>query len=110
MRISLSWGTLRLVFDEWRKSLNENDEVISELALLIVEDVNNWLTRFIVEVRKLNGDFYPPKSLYLLITGILRGISEQGNTNNFMSETNDRFLKVWKTLDAQMKLLTAKLG
>lgn len=96
------------VFDEWQKSRNENGEVIPELAVFTVEDVNHWLTRFIVEVRKLNGDFYLPKSLYLLTTGILRGMREQGNTNNFMSETDDRFLKVKKTLDAQMKLLTAK--
>lgn len=94
-------------FDEWRKSRNENGEVIPKHAVFTVADVNHWLTRLIMEVQKLNGDFYPPKSLYLLITGILRGMREQENTNNFMSETDDRFLKVRKTLDAQMKLLTA---
>jgi hypothetical protein len=30
-----------------------------ELAVFTMEDINHWLSRFIVEVRKLNGDFYP---------------------------------------------------
>lgn len=96
-------------FDEWRKSRNENGEVIPKHVVFTVEDVNHWLVNTInYGSSKLNGDLYPPKSLYLLITGILRGMREQENTNNFMSETDDRFLKVRKTLDAQMKLLTAK--
>lgn len=74
--------------------------------MFTVEDVNHWLTRFIVEIRKLNGDFFPQSLCICLLLGFY--VREQGNTNNFMSEMDDRFLKVRKTLDAQMKLLTAK--
>lgn len=95
-------------FDEWLKSRNKNGNAIPELAVFTVEDVNHCLPRFIVEVRKLKVDFYSPKSLYMLTTGILRGMHEQGNNKTFMGETDNRFLIVRKMLDAQTKMLTAK--
>ncbi|KAL5005064.1 hypothetical protein ScPMuIL_018520 [Solemya velum] len=67
-----------------------------------------WFSRFIVEVRKQDGDFYPPKSLYLLSSGLLRHMRNIGNNENFMNEKDDRFLRFRRTLDAQMKLLTSK--
>lgn len=65
------------VFSEWkseriRKHSDPEDINIPELQFLTVEDVNFWLSRFIMEVRKKDGSYYPPKSLYLLATGVLR--------------------------------------
>lgn len=73
-----------------------------------MDDINRWLSRFIVEVRKRDGYFYPPKSLYLLASGILRYMRENGYTLNFMNEKDDRFIRFRRSLDAQMKLLTSK--
>ena len=60
------------------------DAAIPPIEHFTVEDVNQWLSRFIIEVRKKNGDFYPPKSLYLLSVAILRHMQDSGLTMNFM--------------------------
>ena len=73
-----------------------------------MDDANKWLSRFIVEVRKKNGDFYPPKSLYLLSVGLLRFNRDAGVNMNFMDDRDDRFLRFRRILDSQMKMLTSK--
>ncbi|CAG2255199.1 unnamed protein product [Mytilus edulis] len=75
---------------------------------LSVQDINSILGKFVVEVRKKNGEKYPAKTLYLLVTGLLRGMRSQGVSNlNFLNESDDRFLRFRQILDAQMKKLTA---
>lgn len=73
---STSWAMK--VFDEWQKSRNENGEVIPELAVFTVEDVNHWLTRFIVEVRKLNADFIPQSLCICLLLGFYEACVSKG--------------------------------
>lgn len=60
---STAWAVR--VFNDWRISRNAALENIPNLDHFSVDDINRWLSMFIVEVRKRDGDFYPPKSLYL---------------------------------------------
>ena len=41
-----------------------------------VQSLNFWLSKFVCEVAKQNGERYPPKSIYLLICGINRYLLE----------------------------------
>ncbi|VDI16188.1 Hypothetical predicted protein [Mytilus galloprovincialis] len=75
---------------------------------LSVQDINSILGKFALEVRKKNGEKYPAKTLYLLVTGLLRGIRSQGVSNlNLLNESDNRFLRFRQILDAQMKKLTS---
>ena len=45
--------------------------------------LNIWLSKFVCEVAKQNGELYPPISLYLLIFAINRHLSETGGEDAF---------------------------
>ncbi|XP_071123986.1 uncharacterized protein KIAA1958-like [Mytilus edulis] len=96
-----SWA--KNVFNAWRNYRTSRGEGIPEIEEFSVVGVNKVLSRFIVEVRKKNGDFYPPKSLYLLSVGLLRSIRDAGISMNFMDERDDTFLRFRRVLDSQMK-------
>ena len=67
-------------FNAWRQGSNEafacdpNQQVPSDL-LQITEDSERlckWLTLYVAETRKQNGSRYPSKTIYSLLTGLLR--------------------------------------
>jgi len=91
----------RKVFEEWqqrRQSTCAMFEVVG-VADLKCEDVqdltvsldwhrskntlNFWLSKFVCEVAKQNGERYPPNSLYLLICAINLHLSETGGEDAF---------------------------
>ncbi|CAG2250035.1 unnamed protein product [Mytilus edulis] len=96
------------VYEDWKNSKIGSGLIIPNLKDLSVQDINSFLGKFVVEVRKKNGEKYPAKTLYLLVTGLLRGMRSQGVSNlNFLNESDDRFLRFRQILDAQMKKLTS---
>ncbi|XP_076082259.1 uncharacterized protein KIAA1958-like [Mytilus galloprovincialis] len=96
------------VYEDWRNSKIGSGLIIPNLKDLSVQDINSILGKFVVEVRKKNGEKYPAKTLYLLVTGLLRGMRSHGVSNlNFLNESDDRFLRFRQILDAQMKKLTS---
>lgn len=52
--------------DELQFELNE------EITLMSPEAMNFWLSRFVVEARKMNGSEYPPNTLYQICCGLGR--------------------------------------
>ncbi|XP_071125661.1 uncharacterized protein KIAA1958-like [Mytilus edulis] len=96
------------VYEDWKNSKIGSGLIIPNLKDLSVQDINSILGKFVVEVRKKNGEKYPAKTLYLLVTGLLRGMRSHGVSNlNFLNESDDRFLRFRQILDAQMKKLTS---
>ena len=61
----------------------DNDVVKTELA-----DVSFWLQRFVLEVRKSNGDAYSPDSLYQLCCGIQRHCEKQATMLIYLNNSN----------------------
>ncbi|XP_071141790.1 uncharacterized protein [Mytilus edulis] len=95
------------VYEDWTKSKIGIGLIVPNLKDLSVKDINSILGKFEVEVRKKNREKYPAKTLYLLVTGLLRGMQSQGVSNlNFLNESVDRFLRFRQILDAQMKKIT----
>ncbi|CAH3126147.1 unnamed protein product, partial [Pocillopora meandrina] len=71
------------------------------------EELNYWLSKFVVEVRKKKdpGTFYPPNTLYQLCCGIQRYMRDNGRPElNFFTHTS--FKHFQDCLDAEMKRLT----
>ncbi|CAG2207359.1 unnamed protein product [Mytilus edulis] len=96
------------VYEDWKNSKIGSGLIIPNLKDLSVQDINSILGKFVVEVRKKNGEKYPAKTLYLLVTGLLRGMRSHGVSNlYFLNESDDRFLRFRQILDAQMKKLTS---
>ncbi|VDI17737.1 Hypothetical predicted protein [Mytilus galloprovincialis] len=96
------------VYKDWQESKIGSGLIIPNLKDLSVQDINNILGKFVVEVRKRDGEKYPAKTLYLLVTGLLRGMRSQGVSNlNFLNESGDRFLRFRQILDAQINKLTS---
>ena len=44
-----------------------------------MEEVNYWLTKFILEVMRAGGKPYPAKLLYIISTGVLRHFRDDLN-------------------------------
>ena len=67
----------------------------TNIANMNLETLNFWLTKFIQEVVKVNGDRYPGRSLYMIVAGLQRHLAESGNAILLLSQ-NDRRLDVNK--------------
>jgi hypothetical protein len=63
-----------------------------------------WLTRFVLEVRKKDGTDYPPQTLHHLCSGLLRHLRQNGHPS--LDIFKDPFFAEFRsTLDAEMKRL-----
>ena len=68
--------------------------------------MNFWLSRFVLEVRKKNGEPYPPNTLYQLICGLQRQLRERGRADIKIFD-NPSFHDFRSTLDGEMKRLNS---
>ena len=93
-------------FEAWRngRNLRFPMEQVPE-DLLESSDVaalNKWLTYFVAEVRKKDGTPYPPKTIYIILTGILRHMRQlhsDADCPNFLDTKDHRFAKFHSGLD-----------
>ncbi len=84
--------------------VNEGEKLyplLKEFDELSSKSMSFWLERFVLEVRKESGEFYPPNSLYSLCCGLQRTI--KGNGINIF--TDPIFAKFRQLLDSHMKKL-----
>ena len=65
-----------------------------------------WMTHFILEVRKKNGDPYPPNTLHHIIAGLMRHIKQAGRVIDFFKDSS--FTQFRASLDAEMKRLQSE--
>lgn len=96
-------------FQEWRKHRMEiTGAFIPDLVEMNEIEMNEWMTRFVLEARRKDGAPYPPRSLYQLCVGLLRYNREKGNDSNFLDEKNLNFMGFRRALSAKMSELTAQ--
>ena len=76
-------------FSEWKKSIIENDQFVPDdlLSCTDADLVCKWLCRYVLETRQESGKPYPPKSLYMLLCGLLRISRSEGGPFNFLDKT-----------------------
>ena len=95
-------STFLLWRDRRNVSFKEPDYQVPE-DLLISTDTAllcKWLTYFIAEVRRKDGANYPPKTIYLLLTGLLRHMRSRNVTcPNFLDTSDARFVTFHNALD-----------
>jgi hypothetical protein len=70
--------------------------------------LSEWLTRFVLEVRKVNGSEYPPNTLHHIVCGILRHLKNSNNSSEIDIFKDPEFHGFRCSLDAEMKRLQSK--
>ena len=99
--------TLNL-WKEWQNNRKDNgaDYPLTPPHLLTEKLLNEWMCKFILEVRRKDGAEYPPNSLYQIVCGILRHVRIYAPSINFFTQPQyDTFRRV---LDGEMKRLKSK--
>ncbi|XP_061186910.1 uncharacterized protein LOC133195041 [Saccostrea echinata] len=91
-RKNSNWS--KKTFDEWREYRTSQTNVpIPEIENFTENDVNVWLSRFVLEARRKDGAPYPPNTLYQLCAGLMRVQKESGTFMNFLDEKNPVFFR-----------------
>ncbi len=92
------------VLEQWKAARNKQypNETVPE-DLLESSDpqfLNTHLSRFAVELRKVNGDKYPPSTIHQLLCGLLRHMRNSNpGCPNFLDKQDSRFKPLQGTLD-----------
>ena len=63
--------------------------------------LTHWLSRFVVEVRKLDGTEYPPNTLYHICAGIQRSLRDSGLILDIFKDP--QYSPFQNSLDREMK-------
>ena len=83
------------VFQEWKYSRSTDDDGECPSDLFEVGDPDNlnfWVPRFINEVRRADGDPYPPRTIHQLLAGLQRSMLDHNNRlPKFLDRTNPVF-------------------
>ena len=93
------------VYKEWKqeRKIHCSLQAVPE-CLLTASDpelLNTHLTRLAVEAKEVNGESYPPATVYQLLCGILRYMREiNPNCPNFLDKKDCRFKPLQATLDS----------
>ena len=96
------------IWEEWREYRNRTTEAnIGSLTQLTTFELQHWLTRFILEVRKKTGEVFPPNSLHHICCGIIRFLRTNGQPSIDLFADSD-FANFKATLDSKMKMLQSK--
>ena len=94
---------------KWHNNL-ESSEKCPEVLMTpkcSAEDLNQWLPVCVGETRNKEGKRYSPKTIYSLLTGVLRNMStENPHYPNFLEKSNPQFFELEQT---QSKVLLLRL-
>ena len=94
-------------FTSWKQSRNLHfaDNVEKQIPDALLESadaasLNKWLALYIAETHKQNGNKYPPKTLYSLLTGLLRYCRDKNpSCPNFLNNEDHRFHTLHNSID-----------
>ena len=90
------------IWDAWSTESEQTTHThIPSLSTMTVAQLRHWMTRFILEARKKNGDPYPPNSLHHIVTGLMRHLRWSGRVIDFFKDSN--FIDFRASLDSEMK-------
>ena len=100
----LNWA--KNLFDEWLNDLNEHARECKESNISVIavplgemtkDELNYSISRFIVEIRKKNGDKYPGETLYELVVAVQQYLHNLGHNHKFIMD--EWYSQIRNTLD-----------
>lgn len=80
-------------------------EWLVHLFIAQPQELNYWLSKFVLEACKSSGEPYPPDTLYNICAGLLRYIRERRPEVNIFKDST--YAGFQRTLDGEMKRLRA---
>ena len=87
-----------------RKITKRSQNLLTDFVQIAISNMNFWFCRFVAEVRHVDGQPYPPNTLYQICCGLLWALRENDRADvNFFSDPKLSAFKC--TLDAKMKEL-----
>ena len=97
-------------FDDWKKNRNEQhpDNLVPDDPFITgnAEQLCQWLSFYVTETRSCKCEPYPPKSLYQLLSGLLRHCrSLNPSIPNFLDKGNPNFKTFHAVLYNPFKVL-----
>ena len=97
-------------FEAWKEARNQkypDDQVPDDLFMCTNPTILSvHLSRFVLKTRKSNSEYYPPKTLYLILCGILRHMrSINPGCVNFLDKKDVRFKSLHGVMDAHFHQL-----
>ena len=101
---STSWAIN--IWKEWtthRRTVCHPLNCPPHILLCQPEELNQWLSKFVLEIRRKDGQQYPPQTLYAICCGLLRYVRELKPDINFFKDA--QFSGFQRTLDGEMKHL-----
>ena len=105
---------VKKMFTEWRiyrNSISRGEKIFldfNNLVTITEENVVYAVTRFITEVKKLDGTDFPGKTLYDIVICLQFLLDTMGYCWKLLNESESVFLKIRYTLDNMMKRHTAE--
>ena len=77
------------LWNKWRRQRER--ERLETKCQMTTSELTHWLSRFVVEVRKMDGTEYPPNSLYHICAGIQRSLRDSGQILDILKTCSPRF-------------------
>ena len=97
------------IWNDWssqRNSSSASGEHVPDIANMEITQLQWWMSRFVLEIRKKDGTPYPPESIYHIVCGIMRFVRLNGKPEvDFFRD--QAFAEFRTVLDAEMKRLKA---
>ena len=88
---------------EWRANREtKTGEEIKNLTEMSNFELQYWLTKFILEIRKQDGSAFTPNSLHHIVAGVMRYLRWNGKPDTDFFRNSD-FSDFRASLDAEMK-------
>lgn len=101
------------MFNAWKQERNQRARCELSISTIQVElkdmtkdELNFCISRFICEIRKQDGEEYPPKNVYEIVICLQLYLCTQGQNYKFLDD--DDFCQLRNTLDNIMKDKTSK--
>ncbi len=103
-------------FREWRSARNKEIPVGDErrcpedlLEKGDIEKLNDWISRFVAEVRNKKGERYPPRSIHQILAGLQRYMVDKNPTSpKFLNKAETCFREIRGTCDSVYRDLRSK--
>ena len=97
-------------YRDWVQQRNSHSDQKVPEALLTsgsAQQLDHWLSFYVLETRNSKGNSYPPKTLYQLFSGLLRHMrTVNPNAPNFLDKSNHTFRKLHNVIDNLFKELS----
>lgn len=94
------------LWNSWAENRKRNNGVtVPPLEDLDNDNLQHWLCRFVVEIRKKNGLEYPPNTLHHVVAGIMRHMRYNCGRPELDFFKDPSFSDFRASLDAEMKRL-----